>query len=137
MNTAVARTIGLVFLCLVTALPFVAAGSIDWIEGWVFVAVIAAGSVLAHSIVKRRNPELVKHRQRVGMGTKPWDRVWLGLFRLMLLGMLVVAGLDAVRIGCADACQVHSCIIAWRACSRISTGSERRVRERTYEKPIR
>jgi protein-S-isoprenylcysteine O-methyltransferase Ste14 len=78
---------------------FGAAGRLDWIEGWTYLAVLAVAAAVAQRYVRRRNPELAKYRRRIGQGTKKWDRVWLGLFRLALVGMMVMAGFDAVRFG--------------------------------------
>jgi protein-S-isoprenylcysteine O-methyltransferase Ste14 len=87
------------FLALMVGTPFLSAGRIDWREGWLFLALVAVGAIGSHLFVKARNPEVLRHRRSIGEGTKPWDRVWLGLFRLMLLGLPIVAGLDAVRYG--------------------------------------
>ncbi|MFH2000588.1 MAG: isoprenylcysteine carboxylmethyltransferase family protein [Planctomycetota bacterium] len=91
--------VGLLYTGLVMAVPFCAARRLDWVEGWVFLVLIVAGAISSHVFVKARNPEVLKHRKRIGKGTKSWDRIWLGLFRLMLIGMLVVAGFDAERFG--------------------------------------
>jgi protein-S-isoprenylcysteine O-methyltransferase Ste14 len=87
------------FLALMVGTPFLSAGRIDWPEGWLFLAIVAVGAIGSQLFVKARNPEVLRHRRSIGEGTKPWDRVWLGLFRLMLLGLPIVAGLDAVRYG--------------------------------------
>lgn len=98
-RTLLAYVVGILFLGVIMGVPFVSAGRIDWVEGWVFLVIIAVGAIGSNLFVKSRNPELLKHRRRIGEGTKSWDRVWLGSFRLMLIGMLVVAGLDSVRFG--------------------------------------
>lgn len=98
-RTLLAWVVGLLFFGLIIAAIFVSAGRIDWIEGWAFIVLVFVGAIGTTQFVKRRNPEVLEHRKRIGKGTKSWDRVWLALFRLMLIGMLVVAALDSVRFG--------------------------------------
>jgi protein-S-isoprenylcysteine O-methyltransferase Ste14 len=98
-KSVLAWVVGIGFMAASVGALFGAAGRLDWVEGWVYLGVLTLASLVAQRYVKRRNPGLAKHRRRVGEGTKSWDRVWLGLFRLLLLGMLVMAGLDAARFG--------------------------------------
>ncbi|MCP3918442.1 MAG: isoprenylcysteine carboxylmethyltransferase family protein [bacterium] len=98
-RTARARVVGLLYLAVLVGLPFGSAGRVDWVEGWVFLALIIAGGIGSKLFVKRRNPEVLEHRRGIGAGTKRWDLFWLAGFRLMLISIVVVAGLDAVRFG--------------------------------------
>jgi len=98
-RTILAGIVALLFLALMVGTPFLSAGRIDWPEGWLFLALVVGGAISSHVFVKARNPEVLRHRRSIGEGTKPWDRIWIGSFRLMLLGMVVVAGLDSVRFG--------------------------------------
>ncbi len=98
-RAVVAGLVGWLLLVLMMATPFFAAGSFSWLEGWIYLAVILVGALCSRVFVRIRNPEVLRYRTRIGAGTKSWDRIWLGVFRLMLLGILVVAGLDAVRYG--------------------------------------
>ena len=102
-GATLAGIVGWLFLVLTVGAPFASAGRIGWLEAWVLLLVLVLGSISSHAFVKARNPEVLEHRRRVGVGTKSWDRIWLGSFRLQLLGMLVVAGLDSGRFGWTDA----------------------------------
>jgi protein-S-isoprenylcysteine O-methyltransferase Ste14 len=102
-GSILAAIVGWLFLVLTVGAPFLSAGRIGWLEAWVLLVVLVLGSISSHAFVKAHNPEVLEHRRRVGVGTKYWDRVWLGSFRLQLLGMLVVAGLDSGRSGSTNA----------------------------------
>ena len=81
------------------ALLFLPAGRLDWVAGWLYLAVVSASWGIAFAYVRARNPEVIEHRMRIGKGTKTWDKIWLGVFSLVFLSVYVVAGLDAVRHG--------------------------------------
>ena len=91
--------IRLLVLALIMTALFVSAGKLGWVEGWALMILIAFGSIGTQLYLKRYNPEVLEHRKRIGEGTKTWDRIWLYLFRLIMLVMMVVAGLDAMRFG--------------------------------------
>ena len=84
---------------LVGVIIFLPAGSLDWKEGWLYFALMASSWGLMTVLMIRKNPSLLKRRMSIGEGTKRWDRVLLGLFRLFSLAIFVVAGMDAVRYG--------------------------------------
>jgi protein-S-isoprenylcysteine O-methyltransferase Ste14 len=98
--------IGAVFLTLylavLVATPFIAAGSVNWPIAWASMGIYAAISVLNFFFV---DPELVRERSRglalpTGAGTKGWDQAlaatsWIFFFPLTLLA----AGLDIGRFG--------------------------------------
>lgn len=73
--------------------PFAAAGTLRWPAGWLFVAVLASGLVLHRAYVARRNPRVLKTRQRIGEGTKAWDKAWLAAFWPLMLAVPIAAGL--------------------------------------------
>ncbi len=86
-------------LAAMLALVFLPAGRLDWVGGWVYVGVLAAGAAVNFLALRRLNPELIARRTRAGAGTKAWDRPILGVFRLTTFAILVVGGLDAGRFG--------------------------------------
>jgi protein-S-isoprenylcysteine O-methyltransferase Ste14 len=96
-----ARFILLTFVgfLLVGAIIFLPAGRFDWTPGWTYLALTTLGWVAMMVLMVRRNPDLLRRRMYAGEGTKRWDRVILGLFRIFSLAIFVVAGLDAVRFG--------------------------------------
>ena len=92
--------IGLAFagaIGAMSALLFLAAGRLDWIAGWLYLAVFIANSAINYVYVRSRNPELIEHRMRIGKGTKSWDKVWLVVVTVLFIAIYLVAGLDAGR----------------------------------------
>ena len=90
-------------LAMVIALVFVPAGRLDWAAGWSYVALLGVSSALMVAYVMKRNPELARHRMRLGKGTKWWDGVALALIKVAFLSMVVLGGLDAGRFGWSSA----------------------------------
>jgi len=56
---------------------FTTAGRWDWMQGWVYLAVIIGGGTVSDAILWWKNPELLRRRSRFGEGTKTWDKVIL------------------------------------------------------------
>lgn len=85
-------------------LVFAPAGSLRWIEGWVFLGILAAFSAVAIVALRRADSGLLEERT-AGLyrdGQPLWDRVWLTLLTLLTPPWLGVAGWDAVRRGWSD-----------------------------------
>jgi protein-S-isoprenylcysteine O-methyltransferase Ste14 len=100
------RVLGLRFVILTVVgflmmgvIIFLPAGRFDWQEGWFYFALTTLGWGMMIVLLLRKNPSLLKRRMSIGEGTKRWDKVFLGLFRLFSLAIFVVAGMDAVRYG--------------------------------------
>ncbi len=83
--------ISLFFLVL-----FLAAGRIDYVEGWIYFALSVFGLMLNVILIKDKQ-DLLNERSRPGANTKPWDKKILGLSAFLSLVAYVVAGLDAGR----------------------------------------
>ncbi len=79
------------------ALVFWPAGSIDWLQGWLYLGLVATTFLLNFVYLLRVNPEVIVYRMRVGKGIKRWDKIWSALFTPVFLAIYVVAGFDAVR----------------------------------------
>jgi len=76
-------------------LPFVAAGTFRWLEGWLYVGAVVVGQLCHRRYVSRRNAELLQRRQDIGAGTLRWDFYWNLLFWPLMAAVSIVAGLDA------------------------------------------
>jgi protein-S-isoprenylcysteine O-methyltransferase Ste14 len=72
-------------------------GGLDWVQGWIYLALVIASIASAGIILNRVNPEVLKWRRRIGKNTKRWDRPWLIGYRLLSLAVMIVGGLDAGR----------------------------------------
>lgn len=76
-------------------LLFVPAGRLDWMPGWVYVAIVVVNVGINVACLRRWNPELIERRMRFGKWTKSWDKVWAVLYAPVMIALYVVAGLDA------------------------------------------
>lgn len=79
------------------AVLFLAAGKLDWWEGWAYVAQAVVVLVVSRAILIRKNPELARERADAGKkeNVKPWDRLLMPLMSIFLpVATLIVAGLD-------------------------------------------
>ncbi|HKJ26698.1 MAG TPA: isoprenylcysteine carboxylmethyltransferase family protein [Anaerolineales bacterium] len=87
----------LMYVFLVPALLFIAAGTLRWPMAWVYTAALLASTLLSRLVVLIKNPDTLQERANFTSteNTEKWDRLlvmWVGLFGPMLL--MVVAGLD-------------------------------------------
>lgn len=83
---------------LLTALIlFLAAGTIMWLAGWIFLILLTAFSVGLILWLLRRNPGLIKERMGFKPNQKTWDKVFLTVFYVLYIAWLVLMPLDSVR----------------------------------------
>ena len=86
-----------VFVLLMPAVIFLAAGTLQWPMGWVYYGVTATAALVSRALVALTHPDLLAERAQSqrAEGVKPWDR-WLsvivGLFAPLV--SLIVVGLD-------------------------------------------
>jgi protein-S-isoprenylcysteine O-methyltransferase Ste14 len=75
---------------------FGAAGRLDWVMGWVYVALAIIFTLASRLVVLRISPELLAERARSleAKDVKSWDRRIMPLTALGGLAILIVAGLD-------------------------------------------
>lgn len=90
-----------VLVVILAAILFSAAGSLNWLQGWLF-ALAFSGFLSFYGLwTLRHDPDQLKERSQVGQNTKAWDRVILTIYTLLLIGLLVLSSLDAGRFGWA------------------------------------
>ncbi len=78
------------------ALLFLGAGTINYRQGLVYLAIGLVMFVLSYTVF-RIDKELLEERSKPGKGGKPWDKAVLGLTFFTTVGMYLVAGLDSGR----------------------------------------
>jgi protein-S-isoprenylcysteine O-methyltransferase Ste14 len=104
------RFIGL--MALLAGILFVLAGRLDWWQAWRFIGAYAL-FVIAYLIRGlRKDPGQIKERSQTGKNVKSWDKVILAIYSVLLLGMLILAALDAGRFRWAPL-PLLSEIIGW------------------------
>jgi len=93
LQTAVASVLGIGAFVL---LLFVPAGTLNWWQGWAFIAVFTLATLVPSVYLARRDPDALKRRMKAGPTneTRPVQRVVIAVCFLLIPGMLVIAGLD-------------------------------------------
>jgi len=78
---------------------FLAAGTVVWLWGWVFLVLFSGFTVALTQWLLRHNPGLLKERMTgIGKPNQPaWDRVFFVVVQVFFLAWLVLMPLDAVR----------------------------------------
>jgi protein-S-isoprenylcysteine O-methyltransferase Ste14 len=80
------------------ALVFVPVGRIDWIPGWIFIAVLVGALSFSALLMTRLNPIIFRARSRFQPGTKTWDLVLLAVLLPAMVAEIPVATLDSGRM---------------------------------------
>lgn len=75
---------------------FLTAGTIYWLEGWVYLIIMISFSVTLLIYLKKKDPELLASRAKL-FPTKGWDKIITIVSGVFQIGMLIIPGLDAVR----------------------------------------
>jgi len=81
---------------------FIPAGRLDWWAGWSFLIAFFSSTIILTLWMRRRDPALMEERSRTAENVKSWDKAIMGVYTVLLFGMLVIAGLDAGRFGLSD-----------------------------------
>jgi protein-S-isoprenylcysteine O-methyltransferase Ste14 len=87
----------LVTYVLMGAVLFLAAGRIDWLDAWIFLAVYFVIAAAGQAWLTRIDPALVEERWEWGRNTKAWDKWIVASNGLLLFALLFAIGLDAGR----------------------------------------
>ena len=86
------------FLGVWLAGPFIAAGTVRWLRGWICIAATLVMYGVATLAVMLKNPALLAARANWrNWEIKPFDRIFVGLMFPLYLAQPIIAGLDAVR----------------------------------------
>jgi protein-S-isoprenylcysteine O-methyltransferase Ste14 len=80
---------------LFVALPFLAAGRLNWAGGWILAAITVGNLAASAAILVPRRPQLLAERSGLQKGTKRWDIALSLLVAYAPLLVAVTAGLDA------------------------------------------
>jgi protein-S-isoprenylcysteine O-methyltransferase Ste14 len=94
-SAAIAYAIGTPLALFV--LVFLPAGSIGWVPGWIFVAVLVLAFGASALVLARVNPVIYRARSRFQPGTKAWDKRLLLVMLPAMVAIIPVGALDAGR----------------------------------------
>jgi protein-S-isoprenylcysteine O-methyltransferase Ste14 len=84
------------------ALVFLPAGRIDWLPGWIFIAVLCVAFGVSALLLARVNPMIYRARSRFQPGTEKWDLILLSVLLPAMIAEIPLATLDAGRMGWSD-----------------------------------
>lgn len=120
---------GILYLLLLTATPFIAAGDIGWIMPWVYLGTYVAVMLIGAALVAKADPEVIEERRQVREGVKRWDQILTNVFGWVTIPTtMLVAGLDrrmgwtlhrspAIQIGGLVAAVLGFCLVMWAMAS--------------------
>ncbi len=86
-------------LVLFTALIFVPAGRLDWVDGWILLVFFIGYTTILSFWLRSKDPELLKERTSKASNVERWDKLIITIYSILSMGLFVVAGMDAVRFG--------------------------------------
>lgn len=89
------ETFGVIFVGVTLFWP---AGTLNWIWGWVLVALYALWTLANGLIIGSRSPELLAERANRRPGTKRWDMLIMSVVGIITIIKHITAGLD-FRLG--------------------------------------
>jgi protein-S-isoprenylcysteine O-methyltransferase Ste14 len=82
-------------LVIFGAILFLAAGRLDWPNGWAYLGINALTQLLSALVLIPRRPDMLAERSKVREGTKSWDRILAPAIVIVgTLAVLITAGLD-------------------------------------------
>lgn len=84
-------------IAIILAVLFIPAGTLFWIEAWLFLLFYAAAMIILILWLKKHDPELLKERATRKKEGKTWDKLLLTIYTSLFLLMFITCGLDAVR----------------------------------------
>lgn len=82
-------------LLIIGVILFATAGSLRWVNGWLYFGVAIASLVMTGVWVLPRNPQVIAERAELHRDTKGFDKVMVLLMTLTTGAIYVVAALDA------------------------------------------
>jgi protein-S-isoprenylcysteine O-methyltransferase Ste14 len=87
-----------ILLIVGLAVLFISAGTLDWINAWVYVVLVSMYWVISTGVLASVNPSVLNERGTVVKeDTKGFDKVWVVVYPILTFGNLIVMGFDAVR----------------------------------------
>jgi len=96
-NKGIIAKLAIVFL-LYGVLLFGSAGSLAWLEAWLFLIIHLTWTIPVVMWLKKNNPKLLEERMSFfKKPVKSWDKIIIIMVIILFVDMFLVAGFDAVR----------------------------------------
>ena len=102
----------LIILIILTALLFVPAGRLDWLQAWVLIFFILIYFLLYVQIGISKDPDQTRERSQMAKNVKPWDKVIMRIYTAILPTVFILAGLDAGRFRWSTVSMIWQ-LLAW------------------------
>ena len=89
------------YFVIILAVLFVPAGRLDWLAGWAFLGMFMFAVGILAIWTRHKDPALLVERQTASQAqnVKRWDRILMSVYGVLLLVLIVIAGVDAGRLG--------------------------------------
>ena len=95
VRSIIVQTISLI---IGLAILFISAGTLAWVNAWIYVGLVSIYWVTSTVVLARVNPEMLNERGSVvKKGTTAFEKAWVALVPILTFGNLVIMGFDAVR----------------------------------------
>lgn len=82
-------------LLLAVIFLFIAAGSITYLWGWVYLAISLLALIVGAWYVFKRNPQAINERGRPAEGQKGWDKIIISVYVVFFVSVYIISGFDA------------------------------------------
>ena len=80
-----------------SALLFLPAGRLDWMEAWALLIVFFTYVLIFSAWGWRHDPQMMKERSKIIPEGEKWDRIIIIIYTFLLFSLFIVAGLDGGR----------------------------------------
>jgi protein-S-isoprenylcysteine O-methyltransferase Ste14 len=87
----------LAVVVIMDAFLFSLAGRLDWNGAWIFTFLYLVFLLMMFVWMMRNAPELLEERSRMTPSVKGWNKILVNASAITLIGLLIVAALDAGR----------------------------------------
>jgi protein-S-isoprenylcysteine O-methyltransferase Ste14 len=84
-------------MIILAVVMFLIAGRLDWLGGWLFLGLYLLYLLVFVVWGSLKAPDLLKERGRRAENVKGWDKILIGIYSFLLVGLLVLAALDGGR----------------------------------------
>jgi protein-S-isoprenylcysteine O-methyltransferase Ste14 len=91
-----------VTISIMDVVLFVPAGRLDWPAAWILSSLYGVFLLVFVVWGTLKAPDLLQERSRVADNVKSWDKVIMGVYTVLLLAMLILAGLDVGQFRWSD-----------------------------------
>lgn len=99
-------------LGILAALLFLSAGSLKWLQAWLFIAAIGIFFLFYIFWGIKKDPQQFEERSRKSENIKRWDKIIMGIYTGLLPTIFMIAGFDVVRFGWSEMPTLFQ-VLAW------------------------